>query len=236
MLGLADRSRVLDLMDRIIAADHKAALNEASALLEQGAEPGAEDGGGVTPLHYAAAEEHTRCALLLLAHGAPADVVDGAGRTPADCLPGEGGELLALLGEADPGGAAQLLLTQGEAEEEDEFEEERLALTDGRFEAEDERRAAARGDGGYDRDALQRDALGWRDAEAPPPPPLPLGDGREAGLLPGEDEAAAKRRMATDLAALGFSDAEVASYLSTLSLEAGPGAADDEEEGTASFE
>jgi DNA polymerase-3 subunit gamma/tau len=38
MLGLADRSRVLDLMDRIIAADHKAALTEASALLEQGAD------------------------------------------------------------------------------------------------------------------------------------------------------------------------------------------------------
>ena len=38
MLGLADRSRVLDLMDRIIAADHKAALNEASALLDQGAD------------------------------------------------------------------------------------------------------------------------------------------------------------------------------------------------------
>ena len=38
MLGLADRSRVLDLMDRILAADHKTALNEASALLEQGAD------------------------------------------------------------------------------------------------------------------------------------------------------------------------------------------------------
>jgi DNA polymerase-3 subunit gamma/tau len=38
MLGLADRSRVLDLMDRIIAADHKAALNEATALLDQGAD------------------------------------------------------------------------------------------------------------------------------------------------------------------------------------------------------
>ena len=38
MLGLADRSRVLDLMDRIIAADHKTALNEASALLDQGAD------------------------------------------------------------------------------------------------------------------------------------------------------------------------------------------------------
>ena len=38
MLGLADRSRVLDLMDRIVAADHKAALNEAAALLEQGAD------------------------------------------------------------------------------------------------------------------------------------------------------------------------------------------------------
>ncbi|MEQ1783098.1 MAG: DNA polymerase III subunit gamma/tau [Hyphomonadaceae bacterium] len=38
MLGLADRSRVLDLMDRIIAADHKAALTETAALLEQGAD------------------------------------------------------------------------------------------------------------------------------------------------------------------------------------------------------
>lgn len=38
MLGLADRSRVLDLMDRIIAGDHKAALEEAGALLEQGAD------------------------------------------------------------------------------------------------------------------------------------------------------------------------------------------------------
>ncbi len=38
MLGLADRSRVLDLMDRIIAADHKSALNEATALLDQGAD------------------------------------------------------------------------------------------------------------------------------------------------------------------------------------------------------
>ena len=38
MLGLADRSRVLDLMDRIVAADHKAALNETLALLEQGAD------------------------------------------------------------------------------------------------------------------------------------------------------------------------------------------------------
>ena len=38
MLGLADRSRVLDLMEKIIAADHQAALREASALLEQGAD------------------------------------------------------------------------------------------------------------------------------------------------------------------------------------------------------
>ena len=38
MLGLADRSRVLDLMDRIISGDHKAALQEATSLLEQGAD------------------------------------------------------------------------------------------------------------------------------------------------------------------------------------------------------
>jgi DNA polymerase-3 subunit gamma/tau len=38
MLGLADRSRVLDLMDRIVAGDHKFALEEAMNLLEQGAD------------------------------------------------------------------------------------------------------------------------------------------------------------------------------------------------------
>ena len=38
MLGLADRSRVLDLMEKIIGGDHKAALNEATALLDQGAD------------------------------------------------------------------------------------------------------------------------------------------------------------------------------------------------------
>jgi DNA polymerase III subunit gamma/tau len=38
MLGLADRSRILDLLDTIIAADHKAALKEAQALLDQGAD------------------------------------------------------------------------------------------------------------------------------------------------------------------------------------------------------
>ncbi|HOY77070.1 MAG TPA: DNA polymerase III subunit gamma/tau [Hyphomonadaceae bacterium] len=38
MLGLADRSRVLDLMEKIISTDHHAALTEASALLEQGAD------------------------------------------------------------------------------------------------------------------------------------------------------------------------------------------------------
>ena len=38
MLGLADRSRVLDLMDRIVAGDHKLALEEAMNLLDQGAD------------------------------------------------------------------------------------------------------------------------------------------------------------------------------------------------------
>jgi DNA polymerase-3 subunit gamma/tau len=38
MLGLADRSRVLDLIDKAIAGDHRAALEEASSLLEQGAD------------------------------------------------------------------------------------------------------------------------------------------------------------------------------------------------------
>jgi DNA polymerase III subunit gamma/tau len=38
MLGLADRSRIFDLLETIIAADHKAALTEAQALLEAGAD------------------------------------------------------------------------------------------------------------------------------------------------------------------------------------------------------
>ncbi len=38
MLGLADRSRVLDLIDKAIAGDHRAALEEATSLLEQGAD------------------------------------------------------------------------------------------------------------------------------------------------------------------------------------------------------
>ncbi len=38
MLGLADRSRILDLLDAVVAGDHKAALNEAAALLDQGAD------------------------------------------------------------------------------------------------------------------------------------------------------------------------------------------------------
>ncbi|MDP3737773.1 MAG: DNA polymerase III subunit gamma/tau, partial [Hyphomonadaceae bacterium] len=38
MLGLADRSRILDLMDTIIGGDHKAALTEAQSLLEAGAD------------------------------------------------------------------------------------------------------------------------------------------------------------------------------------------------------
>ncbi|HVY88644.1 MAG TPA: DNA polymerase III subunit gamma/tau [Hyphomonadaceae bacterium] len=38
MLGLADRSRVLDLMDVIVAGDNKAALTEAHTLLEAGAD------------------------------------------------------------------------------------------------------------------------------------------------------------------------------------------------------
>ncbi len=38
MLGLADRSRILDLLESIIAGDHKAALTEATSLLEAGAD------------------------------------------------------------------------------------------------------------------------------------------------------------------------------------------------------
>jgi DNA polymerase-3 subunit gamma/tau len=38
MLGLADRSRILDLMDVIVAGDNKAALTEAAALLDAGAD------------------------------------------------------------------------------------------------------------------------------------------------------------------------------------------------------
>ncbi|HEY7799024.1 MAG TPA: DNA polymerase III subunit gamma/tau [Hyphomonadaceae bacterium] len=38
MLGLADRTRILDLLETIIAGDHKAALTETASLLEAGAD------------------------------------------------------------------------------------------------------------------------------------------------------------------------------------------------------
>jgi len=38
MLGLADRSRVLDLLERAVAGEHRAALEEAAALLDAGAD------------------------------------------------------------------------------------------------------------------------------------------------------------------------------------------------------
>jgi DNA polymerase-3 subunit gamma/tau len=40
MLGLADRSRVLDLMEKAVRGDHRGALEEATSLLEAGAEAG----------------------------------------------------------------------------------------------------------------------------------------------------------------------------------------------------
>ncbi len=45
MLGLADRSRVLDLLDKAIAADHRAALEEATSLLDAGADAPRADQG-----------------------------------------------------------------------------------------------------------------------------------------------------------------------------------------------
>lgn len=44
--------------------------------------PGAVDGFGCTPLHYAAAADHTKCVAILLDAGAPIDFGNKSKETP----------------------------------------------------------------------------------------------------------------------------------------------------------
>ncbi len=44
--------------------------------------PGAVDGFGNTPLHYAAAADHTKCVAILLDKGAPIDFGNKSKETP----------------------------------------------------------------------------------------------------------------------------------------------------------
>jgi ankyrin repeat protein len=72
-------------------------------MIARGADPGAVDGTGLTPLHVAAAENPSAAvAGALLAGGAPADARDGLGRTALHLAASPGVAALLVLAGADP--------------------------------------------------------------------------------------------------------------------------------------
>ncbi|GAB1340038.1 hypothetical protein ACE1SV_66280 [Streptomyces sp. E-15] len=76
-------------------------------LLAEGADPGASDAEGWTPLHFAAQAQAPAVVEVLLAAGAAVDAVDRHGNTPLSravfCSRGEGGTIRLLLeAGADP--------------------------------------------------------------------------------------------------------------------------------------
>ncbi|MBO4258599.1 ankyrin repeat domain-containing protein [Streptomyces griseorubiginosus] len=93
------------------AAVHSAAsrgdVEGLRGLLAEGADPGAADAGGWTPLHFAAQAKVPAVVEVLLAAGAAVDAVDRHGITPlwraVFCSRGEGGTIRLLLeAGADP--------------------------------------------------------------------------------------------------------------------------------------
>ncbi|MFJ9541814.1 ankyrin repeat domain-containing protein [Streptomyces sp. NPDC101225] len=98
-----------DRLDR--TAVHYAAaggdVDGLRALLAEGADPGAVDAEGWTPLHFAAQAQASSVVEVLLAAGAAVDVVDRHGNTSlwraVFCSRGEGGTIRLLLeAGADP--------------------------------------------------------------------------------------------------------------------------------------
>eukprot|EP00897_Mesotaenium_endlicherianum_P009498 jgi/Mesen1/8577/ME000497S07975 len=86
-------------------ACRKGDVGAVEMLLQYGANVGAPDGAGRTPLHHAVLEAHNTIAKLLLSRGAKASAQDYARKTPFECAVESGGsitdeELFILL--ADP--------------------------------------------------------------------------------------------------------------------------------------
>ncbi len=83
-------------------------LSEVRRLLAAGADPGAADDTGWTPLHFAAQGQHATVAQALLVAGANVDARDSHGNTPLSKAvfkcDGVRGDLIALLRShgADP--------------------------------------------------------------------------------------------------------------------------------------
>lgn len=85
------------LDERLLAAAEKGDVNEAAALLKQGAQVNAIDGTGMTPLHLATGEGHEAVVRLLLERGASVNVAADGGWTPLHRAAQENREAVARL-------------------------------------------------------------------------------------------------------------------------------------------
>lgn len=99
MVGITDQDRLE--RTTVHSAAGSGDVDGLRALLAEGADPGAADAEGWTPLHFAAQAQVPAAVEILLASGAAVDVVDHHGNTPlwraVFCSRGEGGTIRLLL-------------------------------------------------------------------------------------------------------------------------------------------